>query len=156
MIIPELISVIGRIVAIIAPIFTVIWYILTTKKTSVTLTFDNQKDKIGCKVGEDRVLHFLLRNAGNITAHNVEATVYYPEGLVPLTRDNTKPDEVEYFTDPERVVLRVKILPPKSSPVTRHTSSVKPDKVGTYELNYEITGEKVKRKTGKLFIEAER
>jgi len=92
----------------------------------------------------------------NVVAYNVKATVYYPEGLVPLTRDNTKPCEVEYLTDPERVVLRAKILAPKSSPVTRHTSSVKPDKVGTYELNYEITGEKVKRKMGKLFIKAER
>jgi len=93
---------------VVAAIFTVILYILTTKKTSVILTFNNGKDRTKCEVGESKVLHFLLQNMGNVTAYNVEATVYYPEDLVPLTGDNTKPDEVEYFTDPEKGSIKSK------------------------------------------------
>ncbi|MHA1742656.1 MAG: hypothetical protein ACTSV6_00215 [Candidatus Heimdallarchaeota archaeon] len=155
MIITELISTIGGVAAVIAAVFTVILYILATKKTTVILTFSNAEDKIECKVGEDKVLHFLLKNTGNIPAHNVEAVIYYPKGLQPATRNNTQPEKVEYFMHPkERVVLKVKSLPPKSNPITRHTSSIRPNKPGIYEFNYEITGEKVKRKGGKLLLEA--
>jgi len=155
MIITELISTIGGIVAVIAAVFTIIFYILATKKTTVILTFSNAEDKIECKAGESTVLHFLLKNTGNTSAHNVEAVVYYPKGLRPSTRNNTQPEKVEYFMHPkERVVLKVKSLPPKSNPTTRHTSSVKPDKPDIYEFKYKITGEKVKKKEGKLLLEA--
>ena len=154
MIITELIPAVGGIAAVIAAVFTVILYILATKKTTVTLTFGNGKDRVDCKVGESRVLHFLLKNTGNITAQNVEAAIYYPEGLQPHTRNNRQPEKVEYFMNPERVVLRVESLPPRSNPVTRVCSSTKPNEPNTYEFKYEITGEKVKKKEGKLFVEA--
>jgi len=154
MIITELIPIIGGIAAVIAAVFTVILYILATKKTTVILTFGNDKDKIECKVGVNTVLHFLLKNTREVAAHNVEAVIYYPEGLQPHTRNNTQPEKVEYFMNPERVVLRVKSLPPKSNPVTRHTASVKPDKPNIYEFKYEIMGEKVKKEKGKLLLEA--
>lgn len=70
------------------------------------------------------------------------------------TRDNTQPEKVEYFMNPERVVLRVESLPPKSNPITRHTSIINPNKSNIYEFKYEITGEKAKKKEGKLFLEA--
>jgi len=50
--------------------------------------------------------------------------------------------------NPERKVLRVEDHSPWSNLVTRHTSSVKPDKLGSYEFEYEITGDKVKEKKG--------
>ena len=48
----------------------------------------------------------------------------------------------------ERMVLRVEDLPPRSNPVTRHISCVKPDKLISYEFEYEITGDKIKEKKG--------
>lgn len=153
MIIIELIPTIGGIAAIIAAVFTVMLYILATKKTTVILTFGNGKDRIKCKVGENTVLHFLLKNTGSVAAHNVEAIIYYPKGLQPHTRDNTQSEKVEYFMNPERVVLRVESFPPRSNPVTRHNSSIKPNKPDIYEFKYKITGEKVKEKEGKLLVE---
>ncbi len=155
MIITEFILIIGGIVAVVAAIFTVILYISTTKKTTVTLTFSNGKNKIECKIGAKIPLHFLLKNTGNTVAHNIEATVYYPKGIKPGTRDNTQPEKVEYFMHPdERIVLRVKSLPSRSNPITRHTSSVKLNKTGTYEFQYKIIGEKVKKQEGKLLARA--
>lgn len=154
MIITELIPAVGGIAAVIAAIFTVILYILATKKTTVILSFSNGKDKIKCKVGENTVLHFLLENTGNVTAHNVEAVIYYSKGLQPHTRNNTQPEKVEYFVNPERVVLRVGSFPPRSNPVTRVDSSIKPSKPNTYEFKYQITGEKVRKKEGKLLVKA--
>ncbi|MBA7496846.1 hypothetical protein ES702_07455 [subsurface metagenome] len=154
MIITQLIPAIGGIAAVVAAVFTVILYVLAIKKTTVILSFGNGKDKIGCKVGANTVLHFLLKNAGSITAHNVEAVIYYPKGLQPHTRNNTQPEKIEYLMNPERMVLRVESLPPRSNPITRHNSSIKPNKPNTYEFKYKITGDKVKEEGGKLLVEA--
>jgi len=154
MTITQFIPIIGGIAAVVAALFTVILYILATKKATVILTFSDAKDKIECKVGINTVLHFLLKNTRNVAAHNVEALIYYPKALQPHTRNNTQPEKVEYFMNPERVVLRIEDLPPRSNPVTRHTSSVKPDKPGSYKFEYEITGDKVKEKKGSLLLEA--
>jgi len=152
MIITHVIPIIGGIAAVIAAVFAVMLYILATKKTTVALTFGNATEKIECKVGVNTTLHFLLKNIGNVAAHNVEALIYYPKGLRPRTRHNTQ--EVAYLMSPERVVLRVESLPPRSNPMARATSSIKPDKPNTYEFEYEITGEKVKKKKGKFLLEA--
>ena len=154
MIITDFISSIAGIATIIGTVIAVTLYILTTKKTTIILTFSNGKDKIECKVGVDTTLHFLLKNTGNVAAHSVEALIYYPKGLRPRTRDNTQPEKVEYLMNPERMVLRVENLPSRSNSPTRHTSSVKPNKPNTFEFEYEITGEKVKNKKGKLLLEA--
>ncbi len=148
MIITKLVPVIGSVAAEAATVFSVISYILTSEKTTVILTFGNAKDKIECKVGVNIVIHFLLKNAGNVAAHNIEALIYYPKGLRPHTRNNTQPEKVECFINSERMVLRVEDLPPWSSPVTRHTYGVKPEKLGSYEFEYEITGDKVNEKKG--------
>lgn len=84
MIIIELIPVIGGIAAVIAAIFTIKLYILTIKKATVILTFGNGKDRIECKVEENTVLHFFLKNTGNVVVHNVEATIYYLKDLHPV------------------------------------------------------------------------
>ncbi len=148
MIITKLVPVIGSVAAEAATVFSVILYILATKKTTVILTFGNAEDEIECKVGANIVIHFLLKNTGNIAAHNIEALTYYPKGLRPHTRNNTQSEKVEYFMNSERMVLRVEDLPPRSSPVTRHTYGVKPEKLGSYEFEYEIIGDKVKEKKG--------
>jgi len=93
-----------------------------------------------------------LRNTENVSAHDVETVIYYPEGLRPDIRDNKQPEKVEYFMHPERVILRAK-SPPKSNPIARHIYSVRPNKVNTYEFGYEVTGERVKKEKGKLFLE---
>jgi len=148
MIITKLIPIIGGIAAVVATVFRVTLYILATKKTTVILTFGNAKDKIECKVGVNIVLYFLLKNTGNIAAHNIEALIYYPKGLQPHTQNNIQPEKVEYFMNPERILLRVEDLPPRSNPVSRHTSCVKPDKLASYEFEYGITGDEVKEKKG--------
>jgi len=154
MIITELIPAIGGIAAVVAAVFTVILYILAVKKTTVILSFADGKDEIRCKVGVNTVLHFSLKNTGSITAQNIESVIYYPRGLQPHTRDNTQPEKMEYFMNPERIVLRVESIPPRSNPITRHSSSIKPNKPNTYELKYKITGHKVKKKEGNLVVEA--
>lgn len=90
------------------------------------------------------MIYFLLKNTGNIAAHNIEALIYYPKGLQPHTQNKTQTEKVEYFMNPERMVLRVEDLSPRSNSVTRHTSSVKPDKLGSYEFEYEITNNKIR------------
>jgi len=67
-------------------------------------------------------MHFSLRNTGRVNAHSVEGVVYFPNDLKPELRDNTHPEKVEYFMNPERVVLRVENLPPKSNLIERHPS----------------------------------
>ncbi len=94
------------------------------------------------------MLHFLLKNTGNVAAHNMKASIYYPKGLQPYTGNNTQPEKVECFMNSERMVLRVEGLPTRSNSATRHISSVKPDKLGSYEFGYEITDDKVKGKKG--------
>ncbi len=148
MTITKFIPVIGGIASVAAPVLTVILYILATKKTTVILTFGNAKDGIECKVGVNIVIHFLLKNTGNIAAHNIEALIYYPKGLQPHAQNITQPEKVQYFINPERMVLRVEDLAPRSNPVSRHTSCVKPDKLGSYMFEYETTGDKVKEKKG--------
>ncbi len=148
MIISKLIPIIGGIAAEVAAVFTAILYILARRKTTVILTFGNAKDRIECKVGANTVIHSLLKNTGNVAVHNIGALTYYPKGLRPHARNNTQPENVEYFMNSERMVLRVEDLPPRSSPVTRHTYGVKPEKLGSYEFEYEITGDKVKEKKG--------
>ena len=94
------------------------------------------------------MLHFLLKNTGNVAAHNMKASIYYPKGLQPYTGNNTQPEKVECFMNSERMVLRVEDLPPRSNPVSRHIPCVKPEKLVSHEFEYEITGDKVKEKKG--------
>ena len=94
------------------------------------------------------MIHFLLKNIRNVAAHNIEALICYPKGLRPHARNNTQPEKVECFVNSERMALRVEDLPPRSNPVSRHTSCVKPDKLVSYESKYEITGGKVNEKKG--------
>ncbi len=148
MIITKSIPVIGGIASVAAPVLTVILYILASKKTAVILTFGNAEDGIECKVGVNIVIHFLLKNTGNVGAHNIEALIYYPKGLQPHAPNNTQPEKVQYFINSERMVLRVEDLAPRSNPVSRHTFCVKPDKLVSYEFKNEITGDKVKEKKG--------
>ena len=148
MIITKLVPVIGSVAAEAATVFSVILYILATKKTVVILTFSNAEDEIECKVGANIVIHFLLKNTGNIAAHNIEALIYYPKGLQPHAQNITQPEKVQYFMNPERMVLRVEDLAPRSNPVSRHTSCVKTDKLASHEFEYETTGDKVKEKKG--------
>ena len=148
MIITKFIPVIGGIASVVAPVLTVILYILASKKTTVILTFGNAKDGIECKVGVNIVIHFLLKNTGNVGAHNIEALICYPKGLQPHAPNNTQPEKVECFMNSERMVLRVEDLPPRSNPVSRHIPCVKPEKLVSHEFEYEITGDKVKEKKG--------
>ena len=81
MIITKLPVIGGIAAAVVAAVCSVVLYILASKKTTVILTFGNAKDRIECKAGVNIVIHFLLKNTGNVAAHNIEALIYYPKDL---------------------------------------------------------------------------
>ena len=144
---------VSAIAAVIAAFFSAAVYILMTRKTTIVLTFNNGKDTIGYDMGEKPELGFFLKNTGKVSAYNVEAVVYFPKGV--SCQLGVNPEEAEYFDKPDRVVLRINTLPPKSSPkqiVTRWGVKFlsKPKK---YEFRYEITGEKVKASKGRLIVQ---
>ena len=149
-----MVNFVSAVAGVVAAFFSVMVYILMTRKTTVVLTFNNNKDTIEYKAGVNYAMHFSLTNIGRVNAHSVEGVVYFPNDFEPELRDNAHPEKVEYFMDPERVVLRVENLPPKSNLIERHLSIVKfPIEPQKYEFNYETTGERVKRTKGKLTIQ---
>ena len=149
-----MVNFVSAVAGVVAAFFSAMVYILMTRKTTVVLIFNNNKDTIEYKAGVNYAMYFSLKNMGRVIAHSVEGVVYFPNDLKPKLRDNTHPEKVEYFMDPERVVLRVQNLPPKSNPMNRHLSIVKfPTEPQKYEFNYEITGERVRRIKGKLTIQ---
>ena len=131
-----MVNFISAVAGVIAAFFSAMVYILMTRKTTTVLTFNNNKDTIEYKAGVNYAMHFSLRNIGRVNAHSVEGVVYFPNDFEPELRDNTHPEKVEYFMDPERVVLRVENLPPKSNLIERHLSIVKfPIEPQKYEFN---------------------
>jgi len=139
--------------SIIAAFFSMMVYILMVRKTTIVLTFNNNKDTIEYKAGVNYQMVFFLKNIGKISAHNVEAKVLFPNNLRPGFRDNSHPEKIEYFLNPERVVLRVKHLPPESNPVKRYISSVNfPSEPQSYEFHYEILGDRVRKCEDRLIV----
>jgi len=149
-----MVNFVSAVAGIIAAFFSAMVYVLMTRKTTIVLTFNNNKDTVEYKAGVNYAMSFFLKNIGKINAHNVEAVVYFPNDLKPRSRDNSHPEKIEYFLDPERVVLRVENLPPESSPIGRHISIVNfPSKPQRYEFRYQIFGDRVRKCEGRLIVQ---
>lgn len=145
---------VSAVAGIIAAFFSAMVYILMTRKTTIVLTFNNNKDRIEYKAGVNYAMSFLLKNIGKVSAHNIEAVVHFPSNLKPRSRDNSHPEKVEYLPDPERVVLKVEHLPPGSNPTGRHISIVnflsEPQR---YEFHYQIHGDRVRKSEDRLTVQ---
>ncbi len=146
-------SFVSAFASVVAAITGIIILYLYTRKTTIILTFHNNKDQIQYETGEKTIMRFFITNTGKVSARSIEAILYFPEG-VKAERFDRYVGEAAYFTDPERIVLKVNTLPPKSSPEQRITSFILfPSEPQKLEFPYEIIGDRVKSTKGKLIVE---
>ena len=153
-----MVNFVSAVAGIIAAFFSAMVYILMIRKTTIVLTFSNNKDAIEYPAGQKSRMWFFLRNKGHkVTANNVQAVIYFPDDLKPeIFGGPERRKEVQYFWEqkPGRVVFYVDALPPKSYSVRRGINPVKfPSEPQRYEFRYGILGDRVRKTEGKLIVQ---